>query len=446
MKRGAFIVVVLVLAGAGQSIAFGAQNDPLKNQLEGLGQAVSAGTTGAPPGAEGCRGGCTVSWPQPSPTESPSSCPVRRKDCPGSTSPDELACLSFERYQSCAQKCCGRECHLAPLKEQRARELLNTPQLRSWISEAVEAANDGLERDGSKMAVTPAMVLGSLFRESRMDPLVGNSTGDGGKGLGQYTPTNKRDPDDPDRSKQIFCAVYQCEGEGKKKKYKLDRDGNPMLVANDEREDFRAGFDWTHERPDCGDQKKRTPSTPCTVKCLDGKIQKGLGIWDEASCLNQPIEIILKNGTKRKVYSVWSAKGQIFAKAAKFAKLLKTPIRTAKVSHCKPVEVSAIWKGGDAHVARYLVGTDNRGIRVMNSITAYVHEYQKANQCSPPMRLDYGRAWVQGDQLADADLAKVLWLYGHCNNRCHVESIAGLCGDEKTGYFGAFSAAWRGNP
>ncbi len=149
-----------------------------------------------------------------------------------------------------------------------------------------------------------------------------------------------------------------------------------------------------------------------------------------------------KNG----LYSVWSPKGSIRAIVSKFSVDLNKSrfitVRDSKGGPVKPskqIEVSGIYKKSDLHSARYLAGYHNRQAMVFSS----VEEYYRQNGVLPR---EYGQTWEVHRKLKSTRPL----LYKECINRCHVERVAGLCGDQPQGYFAVYSgdfqrvgAEWR---
>jgi len=149
---------------------------------------------------------------------------------------------------------------------------------------------------------------------------------------------------------------------------------------------------------------------------------------------NQPLRWDEKNGERRPIYSVWSPKGTILAMARKVSVDVNQQ-RFVGAASGRPVDASVLYRGSDLLSTRYLAGYYNRQQRVFYSIEEF---YLKTGK----LPRDYGQAW----SVQSSDSNKKL-LYKQCINRCHVEKIAGLCGESPQGFFGAYAADFvrRGN-
>lgn len=146
-----------------------------------------------------------------------------------------------------------------------------------------------------------------------------------------------------------------------------------------------------------------------------------------SEAFNQPLRWEEQKGERRPVYSVWSPKGTILAMARKVSVDINEQ-RFIKGGSGAPVDASVLYRGSDLLSTRYLAGYYNRQQRVFNSI----EEYYRVNGQLPR---DYGQAWSTQASSPDKKL-----LYKQCINRCHVEKIAGLCGESPQGFFGTYAS------
>jgi hypothetical protein len=138
------------------------------------------------------------------------------------------------------------------------------------------------------------------------------------------------------------------------------------------------------------------------------------------------------------VYSIWSPKGAILAKAKylkeRLDKQYKIKVRDSEGNPTgHEIRIDTLYKRNQVETARYLAGMYNRGIMPINSIEEHFRQTGKLPRY-------YGEAWgVQRAEGTPTYASGYQILYGERINRCHVYRIAGLCGEEAQGYFGEYS-------
>jgi hypothetical protein len=93
-----------------------------------------------------------------------------------------------------------------------------------------------------------------------------------------------------------------------------------------------------------------------------------------------------------------------------------------------PKEVSVLLKRNEAENARYAVASYNAGL---GTIRKYLEEPYGNGQ---PLPSCFAQAWELG--VPDGLKPSVFEL--RCVNRCHVEKIAGLCGEQPQGLYGGY--------
>lgn len=367
--------------------------------------------------------------------------------------------------QSCSDsKECPADCYNDPF---------DPDELLKGQPDLVHAIQDELKLRAVPPAITVAMVLSSLFKETGFTPLAENQPprpdydnvkqptkfyeswdSDGGRGIGQYTPEGTRYRDEPvlDNNKPktkewngkkvpvykrvaLYCGIYECEGKGAVQDYREPKD-KPTLKPDADRDDLKKGRDWTQPKPKYNKITKkwdvkcvvRTPGREKPYFKEETLSESVASLWDEKSCLNRPL---WTQGTK-KIYSVWSPRVEVAQKVAQFLssyrqKVLDSdPCCSAKN---KPTDLAAKWKNRPAPLARYLVAMDNRWSKVISALQdSALEHHKKIGKCETP-DLDYGLVWQQDS------------LKSQCINRCHVDVIAGLCGQDApdNSYFSRFT-------
>lgn len=142
------------------------------------------------------------------------------------------------------------------------------------------------------------------------------------------------------------------------------------------------------------------------------------------------------------VYSIWSPKGAILAKAKylkeRIDKQYKIKVRDAEGNPTgKEIRIDSLYKRNEVETTRYLAGMYNRGIMPINSIEEHYRQTGKFPRY-------YGEAWdVRRTKGTPPYASKYEILYGEIKNRCHVYRIAGLCGEKTQGFSGEYSNDYK---
>ncbi|MEN9722823.1 MAG: hypothetical protein RJB38_809 [Pseudomonadota bacterium] len=155
-----------------------------------------------------------------------------------------------------------------------------------------------------------------------------------------------------------------------------------------------------------------------------------------SEAFNRPLRIQKdKNGVETPIYSVWSPKGSIIGIVRKLSLDLNREhwvhprdAKGASIDNAPPIDAGLLFRGSLVHSSRYLAGYYNRQSRVFNS----VEEFYRQTGTLPR---DYGQAWSAEREFRSTPAL----LNQECINRCYVEKIAGLCGNQSQGYLKIYS-------
>jgi hypothetical protein len=178
----------------------------------------------------------------------------------------------------------------------------------------------------------------------------------------------------------------------------------------------------------------------------------GLDWWAEKPTMELAMSEAYNKPQANGLYSVWSPKGGIFAKAKMLRQRLDD-LGSIKVQ--KPdgaivtKNLAAIYPVNDVESARYTVAMYNRGRRrVMNSMKEYYRRegrfpdwFAEAWAVQPDERTPANPTLLREPGSAEPPTFRLL--NGELQSRCHVYRIAGLCGDEAQNYLKEYRRDFR---